>query len=90
MSHLRLWGEEGAGHSVHVLRVDLDAHIVEAHLVEAERARSRAEITLAGVRRERDRVFQVTSRQVVTDGTVHVMLRGERRLLISGRNQKCI
>lgn len=77
MSHLRLRGEEGAGHPVHVLRVDLDAHIVEAHLVEVERARSRAEITLAGICRERDGVFQVTSRQVVTDGTVHVMLSGK-------------
>ncbi len=77
MSHLRLRGEEGAGHSVHVLGVDLDAHLVEAHLVEVERARSRAQITLAGVRRDRDCVFQVTSRQVVTDGTVHVMLSGK-------------
>ena len=83
VSHLRLWGEEGAGHSVHVLWVDLDAHIVEAHLVEVEWARSRAEIAFAGVCRDRDRVFQVASRQVVTDGTVHIPLDGENHRGIS-------
>lgn len=76
MSHLGLRGEEGAGDSVHVLRVDLDADVVEANLVEVERAPSGAEVALAGVRGERDGVLQVTLRQVVTDGAVHIMLRG--------------
>lgn len=34
VTHLRLWREEGAGHSVEVLWVDLDADIVEAYLRE--------------------------------------------------------
>lgn len=48
-THLRLRGEEGAGHSVQVLRVDLDADIVEAHLVEVQHAPSGADITLPGI-----------------------------------------
>lgn len=74
MSHLWLWWEEGAGHSVDVLRADLDADIAEAHLVKTERARSGANVVLTGVRRERDGVFVVTARQVVTDGAVHIVL----------------
>lgn len=78
-SHLRLRGEEGAGDSVHVLRVDLDADVVEAHLVEVERTPSGADVALTGIRGEGDRVLQVTARQVVTDSTVHIMLSGEER-----------
>lgn len=74
MSHLRLWREEGAGHSVYVLWVDLDADIAEAHLMKAERARSGANVILAGIRRERDCVFLVTARQVVTDGAINIVL----------------
>lgn len=79
MSHLRLRGEEGAGHPVHVLRADLDADVVEAHLMEADRAPSGADVALTGVGREGDCVPQVTSRQVVTDGAIHIMLIGEER-----------
>lgn len=73
-SHLWLGGEEGAGHSVHVLRADVDADVVEAHLMQVERARWRADVTLTGIRRKCYGVFQVTPGQVVTDGAVHVML----------------
>lgn len=53
----------------------MDADVVEAHLVETERAPSRAQVALASVWRDGDGVLQVTTRQVVADCTVHVMLR---------------
>lgn len=74
--HLRPRGEEGAGHTVHVLGVDLDADVFEAHSVEAEATPQRAKVTLAGVRRDGDGVVQVTARQVVGGGAVHVALGG--------------
>ena len=73
-SHLRIWGEESTGHSVQVLRVDLDADIVEAHLMEGECARSWTEVTLTGIRRHCDCISQVTARQIVTDSTIHIVL----------------
>lgn len=47
--HLRSWREKGAGHTVHVLGVDLDADIVEAHSMEAEAAPRGAKVTFAGI-----------------------------------------
>lgn len=77
-AHLRLRGEEGARHSVHVLGADLDADVAEAHLVKTQRASSRADVTLTSVRREGDRVPLVAPRQVVTDGAVHIVLKQRR------------
>lgn len=62
---------------MHVLHVDLDADIVEAHFVKAKRASTGADVTLAGERAERERVLQVAARQVVADGAVHVALSGK-------------
>lgn len=45
--------------------------------MEVECASSRAEITLTSIRRECDCVSQMTSRQVVADGAVHIMLERE-------------
>lgn len=72
--HLRSRWEKGAGHTVHVLGVDLDADIIEAHSVEAEGAPRRAKVTLAGVGRDSDGVVQVTARQVVASGAIHIAL----------------
>lgn len=83
--HLRPRGEEGAGHTVHVLGVDLDADIFEVHSVEAKAAPQRAKVTLAGVRRDGDGVVQVTARQVVGRGAVHVALGGS-----SGPGEKAV
>lgn len=47
--HLRSRWEEGAGHTVHVLGIDLDADIIEAHGVKAEGTSRRAKITLASI-----------------------------------------
>lgn len=75
--HLRPWWKEGAGHSVQVLWGHLDADVVEAHLVEVQRVPPRADVALAGVSGEGDGLLQVTLWQVVTDGTVHIVLSGK-------------
>ena len=75
-SDLGLRGEEAAGHPVDVLGVEVDADVVEAHLVDAERrVLGGAHVALAGEGGEGDGVPQVTVGQVVTDGSVHVALR---------------
>lgn len=90
VSHLSLWGEESAGDPVQVLRVDLEADVVEAHLVEGERARSGAEVTLASIRRDCDCPSQLTAGQVVADGTIHIILRGMKTHPVSALNAAAV
>ena len=45
--------------------------------MEVQRARPGADVALASIGRERYRVSQVTSGQVVADGAVHVVLSGK-------------
>lgn len=47
--HLRSRWEKGAGHTVHVLGIDLDADIIEAHCAKAEATPQWAKVTLASV-----------------------------------------
>lgn len=88
--HLRPRGEEGAGHTVHVLGVDLDADVVEAHSVEAEAASQRAKVTLAGVGRDGDGVVQVTARQVVAGCAVHIALGGSSGAVVRRQYPHCL
>lgn len=79
LSDLGFWGEEGAGDSVQVLRVHLDADVVEAHLMEGQSACSGAEVALTSVRGDGDGVSHLAAWQVVTDGPVHAVLIREGR-----------
>lgn len=67
LSHLGVWGEEGTGHSVQVLWVDLEA--------------DDAEVTLICKWRDCDCFTLVAARQVVTDIPVHIILTKRRTCL---------
>lgn len=73
-THLRSRWEKSAGHTVHVLGIDLDADVIEAHSVKAETTPRRAKVTLASVGRNGDGVIEVAAWKVVAGGAVHIAL----------------